>query len=113
MPGIARVDDSAFSATDTHFVPFVGPVQYPVHGTFSEGSSSYYVNNKPVVRLGDGGSHQFCSGSNTFFAISGSSTHFANSKPVVRVGDSTYHCSDVPGAGIGQVISGSWDTFSG
>jgi len=113
VPGIARIDDRAFSATDTHIVPFVGPVQYPVTGTFSQGSPKYYVNSKAVVRVGDGGNHQFCTGPNTFSAISGSSSHFADSKPVVRIGDKTYHCSDIPGAGIGEVITGSWDTFSG
>lgn len=112
MPGIARVGDSAFSATDTHYVAGV-LVVYPVYGNFSDGSNNYYVNDKAVVRVGDGGTHKTCSGTNTFQAVSGSSTHFVNNKPVVRIGDTTYHCSDIPGAGIGQVITGSWDTFAG
>ena len=102
MPGICRVGDTAHSDTDTHLVGGV-PTVFPVTGTFSQGSPSYMVNSKPVVRQGDGGTHVSCIGPNAFYAVAGSDTHFVEGLPVVREGDPTYHCSDIPGAGMGQV----------
>ena len=98
----ARTGDRASSTTDTHLVGGF-PTVFSVVGPFSQGSSNTWVNSLPAVRQGDGGTHVACTGPNTFYAVNGSSTVYVNSVPQVRGGDSTYHCSDIPGAGMGTV----------
>lgn len=113
MPGICRVGDPAHSDTDTHLVGGV-PTPFSVTGSFNQGSPTYLVNSRPVVRQGDGGMHASCPGPNTFYAVEGSAKHFADGLPVVREGDETYHCSDIPGTGMGKVLGFcSTDSFAG
>lgn len=103
MPGFARVGDRVSSDTDTHLVGGT-IVVFSVVGSFSQGSSDFFIDSLPAVRMGDGGMHATCTGPNTFYATDGSPNIFINSLPAVRSGDPTYHCSDIAGAGVGSVL---------
>lgn len=66
------------------------------------------MNRSPALRFQDRGVHSGCCGSNTWVAANGSNSVFINGRPAHRVGDDDEHCG-----GMGQMIAGSADVFTG
>lgn len=78
-----------------------------VTGTIIEGSSSIFVNGKPIARKGDKVIHD-CPHCGTGYINVGSSTVHSNVKPTARIGDEVIY----PG-GKGVIIEGSPNVFTG
>ena len=70
----------------------MGPIIVSVTGLIEQGADKVFVNDLPIARLGDGGTHACCVGSQSFIISSGSSNYFVNNLPVARSGDQTTHC---------------------
>lgn len=101
MPLAARVGDQARCPSCSHGCPGCG---HEGIGEAKVGSPDAFINNKPIVRVGDAGVHSSatCCGANEWEALKGSPSVFINGKPVMRVGDKTKHCG-----GDGEIIEGS------
>lgn len=104
MP-ICRVGDDARNPADVHSCP---ACPHDVVGPAVSGSPDVTVNDLPVLRLCDKGTHSTCCASCDWEAIEGSSTVTVNSRPVVRLQDATRHCG-----GTGAMIEGSSDAEIG
>lgn len=102
---VARKGDAVFAAADKH--PSMQAPPVPVTGNITEGSPDVFVNNFPVARKGDGGTHAACTGSNSFVIDEGSSVVFANDEPVALAGGKTIHCGDITadGGSPGNILS--------
>ncbi|MDR3073123.1 MAG: PAAR domain-containing protein [Deltaproteobacteria bacterium] len=101
MPPVSRVGDKAECPRDEHGAACCA---HAVSGPAVSGSPNVYVNNRPVLRVGDHGTHAACCGSNTWVNAQGSRYVRANGIPVARLGDATTHCG-----GAGRMVEGSPD----
>ncbi|HZF56608.1 MAG TPA: PAAR domain-containing protein [Polyangiaceae bacterium] len=101
-----RVGDEAKCPEDGHSCSVCKHVTV---GPSTKGSPDVFINNQPVLRVGDPGEHsETCCGDNKWRAKTGSSTVTANGLPLHRVGDETEHCG-----GDGKLITGSSDVAVG
>ncbi len=105
MPGMGRLGDKSFVATDSHGCPACA---HSAVGPAITGSGDVIVNYKPALRVGDRGIHSACCGANTWQALTGSATVLINHQPAHRIGDQDQHCG-----GVGQLIEGSTDVLVG
>lgn len=112
MPRVARKGDPVFCENDSH-ITIGGIVSNPVQGIIEQGSSNVYVNSVPAARFGDAGMHGVCLGNNSFIVVGKCAEKtFVNSLPLAHYKSETYHCSDIPGAGVGYIQSNcSTNTF--
>jgi uncharacterized Zn-binding protein involved in type VI secretion len=95
-----RVGDEARCLEDGHACP---ACKHVTAGPSKKGSPDVFINNQPVLRVGDPGEHtETCCGKNKWRAKTGSSTVTINGLPIHRVGDATEHCG-----GVGKLITGS------
>jgi len=101
MPPVSRVGDRANCPLDSHGKSCC---DHDVTGPAISGSPDVFVNNRPVLRVGDPGEHSKCCGSNSWVTAAGSKYFRVNGLPVVRLGDETTHCG-----GTGKMIEGSDD----
>ena len=105
MPKVSRVNDKAMCPSDSHGKKCCS---HGVIGPAVDGSPDVFVNNQPVLRLGDPGTHSSCCGPNTWKCAEGSSTVLVNNRPIVRMGDATSHCG-----GTGKMVEGSPNVIVG
>lgn len=99
MPPVSRVGDQANCPNDSHGKSCCS---HNVTGPAISGSPDVFVNNRPVLRIGDPGVHSKCCGPNTWVTAQGSKYFLVNGIPVVRLGDETTHCG-----GKGKMVEGS------
>lgn len=72
---------------------------HPVVGPLLEGSPNFFIDGRPVGRVGDRGIHTACCGPNVYTVAAGDPEILINGRPVPRLGDRTQHCG-----GAGQVV---------
>lgn len=92
MLGLARLGDPVFVPVCAH-----GWLALPATGVFTSGSPTVFVNDRPAVRVGDGGIQTPCGGPSVFTAVTGDPTFLINDLPAVKGGDTTLHCGISPG----------------
>lgn len=98
--GTARFGDPVSCPICVH-----GWTSFPALGNFTAGSLTVYTNDRPTVRLGDGGVHVACMGPNTFVSTTGDPLTLVNDCPIVRGGDATLHCGINPGVVLPAFVS--------
>lgn len=105
MPGAGRLGDHAYSPSDKHSC---SSCPHVAGGAATSGSHNVLVNNRPILRVNDAGSHSACCGDNQWRAVDGAWSVLINGLPAHRRGDRTQHCG-----GEGQLISGSRNVIIG
>lgn len=86
---VARVGDLATCEEDAHGCP---ACPHPVQGPLIMGSPDFYLDGKPVARVGDRGVHAACCGANRYEVTEGYNEVLINGKPVAVKGSRTRHC---------------------
>lgn len=105
MPPQSRLGDKSQVPADAHGCP---ACPHPAIGPAVLGSPNVNVNARPALRVTDIGVHAACCGPNMWTATKGSGTVFINKLPAHRLGDKDTHCG-----GIGQMVEGSGNVFTG
>ena len=80
----ARVGSIARCAIDAHGCP---ACPHPVVGPVVNGSPDFYIDGRPVARVGDKGTHAACCGPNLYTVAAGDPEILINGRPVPRLGD--------------------------
>lgn len=105
MPAAGRLGDKAQVQSDAHGCP---ACPHTSVGPAILGSSDVFVNNKPVLRVGDNGIATPCCGPNIWSAQKGATTVLINNQNAFRKDDPSQHCG-----GSGKLIEGSPDVEIG
>lgn len=92
----AAFGDEVYCASDSHGCP---SCPHQVKGYISEGSFTVFIGEKPAARVGDGGFHMSCCGSQRFKIITGDENVLIDGLPAARLGDKTEHCG-----GFGSIV---------
>lgn len=87
--GYAHVGTIASCSADSHGCP---SCPHAVTGPVAQGSPDVLVDGKPAARVGDGGAHASCCGTNTFTIVEGDPKVLIKGRRAAKIGARTKHC---------------------